>query len=53
VHVGDDTKPLVSLLLFQGTIKYFLSKNQKIVIRNNGKRKVRDRTNSLAFLKRK
>jgi len=48
------TRNLLSLFYYiKEQFNIFLSKNQKIVIRNNGKRKVRDRTNSLAFLKRK
>jgi hypothetical protein len=51
VHVTDDMKPLVSLLLCQGTIQlYFITQEESD--KNNGKRQNRDRTTSRAVFKR-
>ena len=51
VHVTDDMKPLVSLLVCQGTIQFFITQAEND--ENKGKRQTQDRTNSLAFFKEK
>ena len=51
VHVTDDMKPLVSLLVCQGTIQFLITQAENY--NNKGKRQTQDRTNSLAFFKEK
>jgi hypothetical protein len=48
VHVTDDMKPLVSLLVCQGTIQFFITQAENES--NKGKRHIRDRTNSRAVI---
>jgi hypothetical protein len=49
--VTDDMKPLVSLLVDQGKIQFFITQAEKD--NNKGKRQIRDRTNSRVFFKGK
>ena len=50
VQVTDDMKPLVSLLVCQGTIQFFITQGEND--NNKGKKQIRDRTTSRAFFKK-
>ena len=51
MHVTGDMKPLVSLLVRQGSIKFLITQVEND--NNQGKRQIIDRTNSLAFFEGK
>jgi len=50
LHVAEDTKPLVSLLLCQGAIQFFIIKAENDS--NGGKRQIRNRTRERDFRRR-
>jgi len=47
VHVAEETKLLVFLLLYQGAIQFFITKAEND--NNEGKRQIRDRTRERDF----